>query len=293
MLGAGDAFASGFLYGYLQGWPLERAARMGNALRRDRRHPPRLRQLHADARRSRRVRRGARGGGDMTTRVSSPPDDGAGGGAVSVAAAHRRATAASSRSWRRASASSVTATSPASARRCRSSAASLRYYLARNEQAMVHTAAAFAKMHNRLRTLACTTSIGPGRDQHDHRRRGRDDQPRAGAAAAGRHLRRPAARAGAAAARVEPVAGRVGQRLLQAGVALLGSDQPAGADRDRAARGDARADVAGRNRCGDAGAAAGRAGGGLRLPRRAVRAARLDDRRGRAPIAIACRRRRR
>jgi 3D-(3,5/4)-trihydroxycyclohexane-1,2-dione acylhydrolase (decyclizing) len=40
--------------------------------------------------------------------------------------------------------------------------ASIRYYLARNEQAMVHTAAAYAKMHNRLRTLACTTSIGPG-----------------------------------------------------------------------------------------------------------------------------------
>lgn len=31
VLGAGDAFASGFLYGYLEGWPLERAARMGNA----------------------------------------------------------------------------------------------------------------------------------------------------------------------------------------------------------------------------------------------------------------------
>jgi 5-dehydro-2-deoxygluconokinase len=31
VLGAGDAFASGFLYGYLQGWPLERAIRMGNA----------------------------------------------------------------------------------------------------------------------------------------------------------------------------------------------------------------------------------------------------------------------
>ena len=27
---------------------------------------------------------------------------------------------------------------------------------------MVHTAAAYAKMHNRLRTLACTSSIGPG-----------------------------------------------------------------------------------------------------------------------------------
>jgi len=36
------------------------------------------------------------------------------------------------------------------------------YYLCRNEQAMVHTAAAFAKMSNRLRALACTTSIGPG-----------------------------------------------------------------------------------------------------------------------------------
>src|SRR6267378_5499852 len=36
------------------------------------------------------------------------------------------------------------------------------YYLCRNEQAMVHTAAAFAKMSNRLRTMVCTTSIGPG-----------------------------------------------------------------------------------------------------------------------------------
>jgi 3D-(3,5/4)-trihydroxycyclohexane-1,2-dione acylhydrolase (decyclizing) len=38
----------------------------------------------------------------------------------------------------------------------------LRYYLCRNEQAMVHTAAAFAKTAFRMRTLACTTSIGPG-----------------------------------------------------------------------------------------------------------------------------------
>jgi 3D-(3,5/4)-trihydroxycyclohexane-1,2-dione acylhydrolase (decyclizing) len=38
----------------------------------------------------------------------------------------------------------------------------LQYYQCRNEQAMVHTAAAFAKMHNRMRTMACTTSIGPG-----------------------------------------------------------------------------------------------------------------------------------
>ena len=38
----------------------------------------------------------------------------------------------------------------------------LKYYLCRNEQAMVHTAAAFAKASFRLRTLACTSSIGPG-----------------------------------------------------------------------------------------------------------------------------------
>ena len=36
------------------------------------------------------------------------------------------------------------------------------YYLARNEQAMVHTAVGFARMCNRLRAFACTTSIGPG-----------------------------------------------------------------------------------------------------------------------------------
>lgn len=37
-----------------------------------------------------------------------------------------------------------------------------RYYQCRNEQAMVHTAAAFAKTMNRLQTLVCTSSIGPG-----------------------------------------------------------------------------------------------------------------------------------
>ncbi|MCC6176991.1 MAG: 3D-(3,5/4)-trihydroxycyclohexane-1,2-dione acylhydrolase (decyclizing) [Chloroflexi bacterium] len=38
----------------------------------------------------------------------------------------------------------------------------LRYYQARNEQAMVLTAAAYAKAKNRLQTLVCTSSIGPG-----------------------------------------------------------------------------------------------------------------------------------
>ena len=38
----------------------------------------------------------------------------------------------------------------------------LTYYLVRNEQAMVHTAAAYARMKNRLATFACTSSVGPG-----------------------------------------------------------------------------------------------------------------------------------
>ena len=36
------------------------------------------------------------------------------------------------------------------------------YYLARNEQAMVHSSVGFAKMKNRLSTFACTSSVGPG-----------------------------------------------------------------------------------------------------------------------------------
>jgi 3D-(3,5/4)-trihydroxycyclohexane-1,2-dione acylhydrolase (decyclizing) len=38
----------------------------------------------------------------------------------------------------------------------------LTYYQSRNEQAMVHTAAGYARQKNRLGTLVCTTSIGPG-----------------------------------------------------------------------------------------------------------------------------------
>src|SRR6266545_7547934 len=40
--------------------------------------------------------------------------------------------------------------------------ADLRYYQARNEQAMVHASVGFARMKNRLQAFACTASIGPG-----------------------------------------------------------------------------------------------------------------------------------
>ncbi len=39
---------------------------------------------------------------------------------------------------------------------------SFKYYQCRNEQAMVHTAIAYAKVKNRLGAFVCTTSIGPG-----------------------------------------------------------------------------------------------------------------------------------
>jgi 3D-(3,5/4)-trihydroxycyclohexane-1,2-dione acylhydrolase (decyclizing) len=40
--------------------------------------------------------------------------------------------------------------------------ADLKYYLARNEQAMVHASVGYARMRNRLQAFACTASIGPG-----------------------------------------------------------------------------------------------------------------------------------
>lgn len=40
--------------------------------------------------------------------------------------------------------------------------AGMPYYQARNEQNMVHTAVAYARTKNRLQTMACTASIGPG-----------------------------------------------------------------------------------------------------------------------------------
>jgi 3D-(3,5/4)-trihydroxycyclohexane-1,2-dione acylhydrolase (decyclizing) len=44
----------------------------------------------------------------------------------------------------------------------RSGSPDMPYRLARNEQAMVHTAVGYARMRNRLSTMACTASIGPG-----------------------------------------------------------------------------------------------------------------------------------
>src|SRR5207237_343606 len=132
----------------------------GQRLRCDHRDAPRMRQLHADARRGRRVRRGARGGRLMrsaTVRLT-----------VAQALVRFLTKQTTSRDGREQALfggvfgifghGNVAGIGQA----LQEERGAIRYYLARNEQAMVHTAAAYAKMHNRLRTLACTTSIGPG-----------------------------------------------------------------------------------------------------------------------------------
>ena len=143
-----------------------------------------------------------------------------------------------------------------------------RYYQCRNEQATVHIATAFAKSRIRLPTFACTSSIGPGATNMI-----------TGAATATINRLPVLLLPGDIFARrnVAPVLqqlesrarpGHLGERLLQAGLALLGSHQPAGPAALRAAGSHARADVAGGDRRGDAGAAAGRADRGVRLSRR-------------------------
>ena len=47
ILGAGDAFGAGFLYGYVKGWDLRKAARLGNACGAMVVSPPRLLYFHA------------------------------------------------------------------------------------------------------------------------------------------------------------------------------------------------------------------------------------------------------
>src|SRR2546426_12831998 len=88
---------------------------------------------------------------------------------------------------------------------------------------MVHAAAGYARMRNRLGALACTTSIGPGRRTWSggcarHR------QPAAGAPHTGRRLRVAQAGPGAPAARGAVGGRHLGERLLPASLSLLRPD---------------------------------------------------------------------
>ena len=137
-LGAGDAFGGALVYGLLQGWELERAVRLANAAGAYVRLQARVRRRHAD----------------HSTQLAEVPRM-----RLTVAQALVRFLAAQRRRARRraapffaaASASSATATSPASGQALKQHADLLPYHQARNEQAMVHVAAGYARQRNRLR----------------------------------------------------------------------------------------------------------------------------------------------
>ena len=183
-------------------------------------------------------------------------------------------TACAPSSSRAPSASSGTATWQASARRCcrtrsprssRASEPSLRYVLGRNEQAMVHSAVAYARQKDRLQTWAVTASVGPG-----------STNMLTGAALATINrlpvLLLPAdtfatraSSPGAAGTRTAVLGRRHRQRRVQAGVALLRPGVASRAAARRAARRDAGAHRPRRNRRGHDLHPAGRAGRGPRL----------------------------
>ena len=117
----------------------------------------------------------------------------------------------------------------------------------------------------------------PRCDQYDDRRRRCDDQPPAGAAPAGRRLRQSRPGARPAATGIAADAGRVGERLFPAGVAVLGSHRSCGAVADGAPRSDARADLSGGDRRRHARIAAGHPDRSARIPGTVFRASRLDD----------------
>ncbi len=115
--------------------------------------------------------------------------------------------------------------------------------------------------------------------RHEPRHGGGDRacQSAARAFPSGRHLRFARARSGAAADRGFRGSRRFRKRLLSAGLAIFRADHGACAAADRTAVRDRRADGSRAMRSGDARAAAGRAGGGVRLPRVIFRAERAPD----------------
>ena len=146
----------------------------------------------------------------------------------------------------------------------------------RNEQSAVHLASGFAKTSNRLRTFACTSSIGPGATNMI-----------TGAALATINRLPVLLLPGDIFARrnVAPVLqqlespklpGHQRQRLLQAGIALLGPHLPSGTNYYRASRSYARADFSRGIRRSHLVAATGCAGRRLRFSGGTVSQRRMD-----------------
>jgi len=102
-----------------------------------------------------------------------------------------------------------------------------RYYLARNEQAMVHISTAFARMNNRMRRLCCTSSDWAGGYEHESPVA---DMPRSTgfqAVTPGRYFLRGGTSPLCSSNSSPNTPGRLDQRCFQARLPLLGSDQSA------------------------------------------------------------------
>ncbi len=111
--------------------------------------------------------------------------------------------------------------------------AEMPYVQGRNEQSLVHVATAYCQGVAPT-SPASRDRVGRARgNEHDHRRRARHDQPRAGTPPARRHLRDPAPGTRPPTAG-EPVGRRrQRERLLPTGGSLLRPDHPPGARSSR------------------------------------------------------------
>ncbi len=149
----------------------------------------------------------------------------------------------------------------------------LPFHQPKHEQAMVHTAIGYAKASRRLADARVHGVDRPRRDEPRHGRRDGDDEPAAGPAAPRRHVREPPPGARAPAAPAPGLRGLERQRVAAVRVPVLRPDLEARAAAHRAARGDAGAARPGGDRRRHDRAPSGRAGRGVPLPGRVLRAA--------------------
>ena len=149
-LGAGDAFGGALVYGLLNEWPLERTIRLANAAGRVRGGAARVRGRDAVAGRHR-----AAGGADMRLTVAQALVRFLAAQEIERDGERRRFFAGCFGIFGHGNLAGL-------GQALQQHQDLLPFHQARNEQAMVHLAAGYARQRNRLGAYACTTSVGPG-----------------------------------------------------------------------------------------------------------------------------------
>ena len=149
-LGAGDAFGGALVYGLLNEWPLERTIRLANAAGRVRGGAARVRGRDAVPGRHR-----AAGGADMRLTVAQALVRFLAAQEIERDGERRRFFAGCFGIFGHGNLAGL-------GQALQQHQDLLPFHQARNEQAMVHLAAGYARQRNRLGAYACTTSVGPG-----------------------------------------------------------------------------------------------------------------------------------